>query len=484
MTVYYTDDTYSNVTKDEAQGTFAISKSNKVIHNIVLEGGTTVITGRKADGSAISLKFSEGSLAFRDAVDGYIPVGTYSELQMINYNSTNRAGTYRQEADIDLINEEWTPIGNSGSNNRFTGTFDGDNHTIARLKITGNNDNAGLFGYIDGSAVLRKIHIISGSVSGNGYVGSICGRNVYSSSSLISSCSNAASVSGTSYVGGICGFNYSSIADCSNTGSVSGTLYGIGGVCGYNQSVASSASITDCSNTGSVAGEAQVGGVCGYNYTSSPSSSYITACYNTGTVSGTSDLGGVCGYNYIPSSYPYSPSSSYITACYNTGTVSGSSTYIGGVCGRDEYTDYYYSPSSYITACYNTGTVSGCYTGTASGYGHVGGVCGYPSNRLTITACYNIGSVSLGGHSAGGVCGSNDGTITACYWKDVPDDDANYGLNGSSGETTIFTLPSWPSASINAQWGVGDGSGDGKYWKSLGGWNGGNPIYPKLFYEE
>ncbi len=52
-------------------------------------------------------------------------------------------------ADVDLNNEEWTPIGNT--TNAFGGNFYGQNHTISNLKITG-GANAALFGYIRANA--------------------------------------------------------------------------------------------------------------------------------------------------------------------------------------------------------------------------------------------------------------------------------------------------------------------------------------------
>ncbi|MDR0724740.1 MAG: hypothetical protein LBF59_01850, partial [Prevotellaceae bacterium] len=273
-------------------------------------------------------------------------------------------------------------------------------HTIANLKITGNNDYVGLFGYTSNANILN-IHIISGSVSGKDYVGSVCG------SSSITHCSNASSVSGENYVGGICGSG--SATACYNTGSVSGSDNYVGGICGTG-------SVTACYNTGSVSGKDYVGGVCG-------SGSYIgasiTACYNTGSVSGSYCVGGVCGF-------PYSYSNPYVS--------------------------YYIS----ITACYNTGSVSGggSYNSSASGV-----IYAYSSSTTTI--------------------------ITACYWKDVADDNADYGVGSSSNTgTSIFSITAWPTIATHTQWGTGDGSGDGKYWKSLGGWNGGNPVYPKLFFED
>jgi hypothetical protein len=135
--------------------------------------------------------------------------------------------------------------------------------------------------------------------------------------------------------------------------------------------------------------------------------------------------------------------------------------------------------------------------GSVSGSSGVGGVCGCASayasasgsTSASITACYNTGSVSGSGNYVGGVRGSSAGpfsTITACYWKDISDDNATYGTGSSESNTgtSIFSIVEWPAIATDTEWGTGDGSGSGKYWKSLGDWNEGNPVYPKLFFED
>ncbi|MDR1155627.1 MAG: hypothetical protein LBL04_13050 [Bacteroidales bacterium] len=407
LTLYYTDD-MSEVISRNSSNVFVAPANSKIIKNIVLEGNITVIAGRKADGSAIALRVSGGDLALRDYVGMlFIPVGTYSEFQLVR---TKLNGTYKQEASLDLLNIEWAPVGTSSS--KFTGTFDGNGYTLANLKITGNNNYAGLFGASGGT--IRNVRIVSGSVSGKDYVGSICGN----ASSTLTDCSNGSNVSGSNYVGGVCGSGTAS--GCHNTGSVSGTVRYTGGVCG-------SGGASNCYNTGQVSGAHYIGGICG------TLTAAITACYNTGLIFGSGNyIGGICGYN---TSYS-------ITACYNTANISGGDHYIGGICG-----DNYSSPSSTV-ACYNTGAISG------------------------------------NGSYIGGVCGRNDGTATACYWKDVSGDKAVSGIGGNSNTgTTVFAYDAWPTTTANQQWGTGNGN-SGKYWKSLGEWNDGNPIYPKLWFED
>ena len=46
--------------------------------------------------------------------------------------------------DLDLNNQEWTPIGNARK--PFKGNFDGNNHTVTGMKISGALDCVGLFG--------------------------------------------------------------------------------------------------------------------------------------------------------------------------------------------------------------------------------------------------------------------------------------------------------------------------------------------------
>lgn len=90
--------------------------------------------------------------------------------------------------DIDLQNEEWTPIGTFA--NPFMGDFDGQGHTISNLKIT-SGQNVGLFGqitinsgknYLPGifNLTLNNVTINadgSGAFVGNSYVTSLNAGN-------------------------------------------------------------------------------------------------------------------------------------------------------------------------------------------------------------------------------------------------------------------------------------------------------------------
>ena len=320
----------------------------------------------------------------------------------------------------------WTPIGDYI--NAYTGTFDGQNHTISGLYYNGSGDYAGLFGRVDSGGRVQNVNVVDSYISNSfsyGCAGGVCGWNI----GTITNCSFDGTVTGSvtgTYVGGVCGYNSGMITNCSNTGSVTGTGTGYtGGLCGGNDGT-----ITNCYNTGSVTGTGEVGGVCGFTRGT------ITNCYNTDSVTGTGDgtyVGGVCGQN----------SSGTITNCYNTGSVTGTGdgAYVGGVCGLNRlYT---------ITNCYNTGSVTG--TGDSA---YVGGVCGYGYKYVTITNCYNTGSVN--GSNAGGLCGGNDGTITNCYNTGTITDTGNVGAVCGKNSGTI-TNCYWHEDTVLTGYGINTG---------------------------
>ena len=226
----------------------------------------------------------------------------------------------------------WTPIGRD-EYNTYTGTFDGQGHTISGIYIDSNATFVGLFGYIgtDGNVlnlILADSYINSSNSSDHsiGFVGGICG---YNEGSFITNCSNSGTVNGGKFTGGICGYNYGSITDCSNSGTVTGSG-DVGGICGENEG-----SIINCSNSGTVTGSDNVGGICGIEANGS-----IINCSNSGSVSssGAGELfvGGICGYNF----------GSIITNCYWLKTTDdGAGIGAGGAADEavDKYVDQYAS---------------------------------------------------------------------------------------------------------------------------------------------
>jgi hypothetical protein len=258
---------------------------DEIIRSIQINGGAEILIGRKE--GDLKLKFVTGALAFRDPESGFVPIGSYAEFQKI---STALGGKYKQEADLDLMSIEWTPI--NGGSTGFTGEFDGGGHTVANLKIISSGTNIGLFGKLTGGT-LRNIHISSGVVSGNGSVGGLAGT-LAEWSSVINCSNNAEITSSSAVVGGIAGNcdNRLTITGCKNTGNIvaSGTANNAneaGGILGNSKHYSNK--ITACYNTGNVSGYAYIGGICG------ASRGDVTACYSTGKVTGYGYVGGVIG---------------------------------------------------------------------------------------------------------------------------------------------------------------------------------------------
>jgi len=79
----------------------------------------------------------------------------------VNSGTTYEGKHFQLTANIDLKNEEWTPIGTKvytgefgqSETRHFKGTFDGDGHQIANLTITGRNEYVGLFGYVRNATI-------------------------------------------------------------------------------------------------------------------------------------------------------------------------------------------------------------------------------------------------------------------------------------------------------------------------------------------
>lgn len=218
---------------------------------------------------------------------------------------------------------KWTPLGTDSS--KYTGTFDGNGHTISGLYINSTAANTGLFGYVGAAGEIKNVTISDSVItSTQNYTGAVVGD----SKGNITNCHTTATtrVTGANYVGGIVGELDSnmSLAQCSNAGEVQGTGTSgyAGGIAGRVQSNASNA-LTDSYNTGRITGVANVGGIAGHLYNGGG----IQNVYNTGSVSASKGVaGGIVG------AFRYGT----LKNAYNAGLVEASTK--GGVAGRLEWT--------------------------------------------------------------------------------------------------------------------------------------------------
>ena len=365
----------------------------------------------------------------------------YSEKDLWEFSdalSKNTAGyanaNVSLEQNIDLGNAAWVPIGTNyhpGADAiTFTGTFDGNGHTISgNIGNMGeryqSSTDVGLFACLGSGGTVKNLKV-TGSVRGVGRatnIGGIVGQN----SGSVTNCTFSGSVRGNDNVGGIVGQNSGTVTDCTfSPGSVSVDLSGnIGGVVGDN-----SGSVTDCSNSGGVSGSGNVGGIVGQNNSS------VTDCSNTGrfsvpmTSEASGNLGGVVGQN--------SGAGARITSCYNTGDLcnnfpSGSfDGNLGGVVGSN-------SGNSGVMNCYSTGTIGN--SNVSFVWGTVGGVVGSNTDNSNVTNCYSAGGFGkINIATVGGVIGNNGATVTNCYFLQQDPEISDIGSGETTGATAVSDL--------------------------------------------
>ena len=254
-----------------------------------ITGGTfnTLITGNGTETDPYQISTADGLKWFRDKVNN----AKAKEETKICAVLT---------ADIDLNNEPWTPIG-IGEDTRtedlpYSGTFDGNGHTISGLNVNYGDKNGGLFCYVK-SATIKNL-TVAGSVtysSGDGIAyGGIVGC---ADSSTIENCTNRCTVTGNWDAGGIVGRSVDSdIIGCANFGNIS-SPFRSGGICGIVTGQVDAygidATIRDCYNVGMVSGK-YAGGITGQS-DSGNIDILIANCYNVGSLHGNDATGEIIG---------------------------------------------------------------------------------------------------------------------------------------------------------------------------------------------
>ncbi len=180
-------------------------------------------------------------------------------------------GSYKLAADI-TVTEPYA--------NDFSGTFDGDGHTVT-LNITVSTANVGLFSKLAGGAVVKNVKV-DGTVSGTEGVAGIAAQ---ANGATISGCINCAEISATErHVGGIVGkMGGGTVENCYNTGAISSSRtrpINMGGIAGY---VDGGASVENCYNTGSITGSgSNTAAVVGWDAATVKNCYYLESTYKVG----------------------------------------------------------------------------------------------------------------------------------------------------------------------------------------------------------
>lgn len=195
--------------------------------------------------------------------------GTVSSAK--EFAAMDASGSYTLTKDI-IVTEPYA--------SDFSGTFDGDGHTVTLALENEVGECQALFSKIAASGKVQNLGI-AGTVTGKKYVGGIAGKNAGS----IENCKNTAAIKGASadgrWIGGIAGetSNGSKILNCYNIGTISSDRSGKGVCLGGIAGNAPSAKISNCYNAGQIVTKSTTnyGAIAGYGYGVTVSNCYFIA---------------------------------------------------------------------------------------------------------------------------------------------------------------------------------------------------------------
>ena len=428
------------------------------------------------DGSAAEWTQGSGTQASPYLIESAQNLAWIAE--MVNGGITTYANTwFRLTTDLDMNNVAWVPIGNS-TTNLFCGKFDGDNHFIDNITITGDYTYTGLFGITGDGFSCENLGVKTTNTYVRLYAGGIVAY-INGANSVIQNCHNKGTIRGVN-AGGIVGLsNVSStiINVCFNEGTIisyylsgnSTYKYHLGGIAGGG-----SGTIQSCYNIGDITctlnkaayAYAYAGGIVGDGFT-------ISHCYNEGDVTSTvrtswdasssaySYAGGISGVGNPSYCNNKGNITSFSRAEHNVNVISGTwhveaSSWAGGISGLCA------TNSSPLTHNYNNGVVSSTANtwptnaNNVNAYGsrtsYAGGICG--GGNGDIINNYNCGEVKSNAYYgynsnpqlssndtkvAGGIKGDGTGAITNCYNAGSLTT-ITYGIKGGIRGTTNGTV--------------------------------------------
>lgn len=371
---------------------------------------------------------------------------TLNDRDALSYN-------YILKNDIDasgLVDAEGNSTYNTiGSGTKaFTGTFDGDGHTIVGLQA-----NGGLFGKLGSGAVVKNINIASSVFIGKNTdsVGAVAAENNGGSISGISGYGNTIKGSG-GYIGGLVGKNYGGISNSNDQSTViAGADTVAGGIAGVNgtnagkdkggtiDNVQSTSAVTTgvlaeiqyASNMGGIVGknEYNINNVSAHGITGKTGNTKtsggivgtnegrISNAYNESIIHGSENIGGVAGNNGTQASKSEQTELNDVAnAVEIIGDAGGKN--VGGLVGMQEHAT--------TNQGRNTGVITGCT--------NVGGMVGYNKADSYLNNLENSPQATITGITyVGGIAGVNEGVISADNQLNLVNSGKIYGWENVGG---------------------------------------------------
>ena len=409
--------------------------------------------------------------------NGSWPTTNNTQVDVTGMNGAGRAGRYNrfritstcsggtwQASEFKFnyaTSEQSVPIGNSST--KFSGTFDGKNHTISNLKTSG--QYSGLFGYVNGARIQNltvNVTNNAGATSAGGLVGAVNGTTT------IRNCTVNGTISGTHQVGGFVGFAQGVYQDNTLVLPCNLTIEG----CTNNATVTTTSQASDNNRT-------SAGGFVGYvnagatvtikSYTDENGQTKKST--NNGKISTTSSadnkgVGGFVGYSYGKIT---------LTDCVNekNATITGKER-VGGLVGYIGKADSDSQKEMVISGCENKAAVTSNSTNDVYG---IGGIVGYNSgHKVAITNCINSGAIT-GTHETAGIIGYSDHSdISNCTNSGAVSGFATVGgIVGKMGGGSIVSCKNTATVKASKARDIdGDGNLDGAYLGGIAGWIAGN----------
>ena len=261
---------------------------------------------------------------------------------LVAAGNTFAGKTINITADIDLAAHLFSPIGKT-TVVTFSGTFDGNGHTISNTFIvTPQGVFTGFFGQVT-NATLKNIKF----------------NNIY-----VRGKDSSAAIAG--------GLMNSTITDCHATGiNINGTGPNTGGLVG---SLITNSHMLRCSASGAVVGVNQTGGLVGSPWDLAT----ITESFSTGTVTGTYIVGGIAGYT----AFTFTPNRPItINNCYTTSNIVATNERAGGIYGGSS--GQLTIKNSYSTGTVSAPSISGATIGTVGNFTTVNNFWDTESSAIT-----------------------------------------------------------------------------------------------------
>jgi len=202
-------------------------------------------------------------------VENAIEIRSAEDFQKIGVgNDYPLDGDYVLTQDIDFKEKGFTSIGDS--DDPFTGTFNGRNHSLSNFVIDKpEKDYVSLFDTISSDAIITNL-VLKGKINGRNHVAGLAVEN----QGNILYCSFIGELNGVFGVGGLVSYNQGTLVECYTKADVNGHIR-VGGVVSNNFK----GNLINCCSLGDITGGSSVGGVFGIS-----SGGVIGGCYSKGKV--------------------------------------------------------------------------------------------------------------------------------------------------------------------------------------------------------